>query len=159
MQRPPYPPKESIFARALGSHVVWVGILMATLTLGVGYGYWQANDDRWRTMVFTTLAFSQMAHMIAIRSNTDSVFTIGLLSNRWLAAAVAGTVLLQLVVVYVPVFNRLFDTVRLSSVDLGLATLLASAVFAAVEIEKLLRRRADRTKPVSPLVRATSRAA
>ena len=63
MQRPPYPPKESIFARALGSHVVWVGILMATLTLGVGYGYWQANDDRWRTMVFTTLAFSQMAHV------------------------------------------------------------------------------------------------
>jgi alcohol dehydrogenase, propanol-preferring len=36
---------------------------------------------------------------------------------------------------------------------------LASAVFAASEIEKLLRRRADRTKPVSPLVRATSRAA
>jgi Ca2+-transporting ATPase len=110
-------------------------------------------------MVFTTLAFSQMAHVIAIRSSTDSVFTIGLLSNRWLAAAVAGTVLLQLVVVYLPVFNRLFDTVPLSSVDLGLATLLACAVFAAVEIEKLLRRRADRTKPVSPLVRATSRAA
>jgi len=150
MQRPPYPPKESIFARALGSHVVWVGILMATLTLGVGYGYWQANDDRWRTMVFTTLAFSQMAHVTAIRSSTDSVFTIGFLSNRWLAAAVAGTVLLQLVVVYAPAFNRLFDTVPLSSGDVALATLLASAVFTAVEIEKLLRRRADRIKPVSP---------
>jgi DNA-binding beta-propeller fold protein YncE len=68
-------------------------------------------------MVFTTLAFSQVAHVIAIRSSTDSVFTIGRLSNRWLAAAVAGTVLLQLVVVYVPVFNRLFDTVPLSGVD------------------------------------------
>ena len=51
------------------------------------------------------------------------------------------------------------DTVPLSSGDLALATLLASAVFAAVAIEKLLRRRADRTKPVSPLVRATSRTA
>ena len=85
-------------------------------------------------MVFTTLAFSQVAHVIAIRSSTDSVFTIGLLSNRWLAAAVAGTVLLQLVVVYVPMFNRLFDTVPLSGVDVALATLLASAVCAAVEI-------------------------
>jgi hypothetical protein len=70
-------------------------------------------------------------------------------SNRWLAAAVAGTVLLQLVVVYAPVFNRLFDTVLLSSGDLTLATLLASAVFATVQIEKLLQRRADRTRPVS----------
>jgi hypothetical protein len=57
------------------------------------------------------------------------------------------------------VFNRLFDTVPLSSGDLVLATLLASAIIAAVEIEKLLRRRVDRTRPVSPLVRATSRAA
>ena len=58
--------------------------------------------------------------------------------------------MLQLVVVYVPVFNRLFDTIPLSNGDLALATLLASAVFAAVEIEKLLRRRAERSKPVSP---------
>ena len=63
MRRPPYPSSESIFARALGSHVVWVGIVMAALTLGVGYWYWRAADEQWRTMVFTTLAFSQMAHV------------------------------------------------------------------------------------------------
>ena len=145
MQRPPYPPNESIFARALGSHVIWVGIVMAALTLGVGYWYWHAGDERWRTMVFTTLAFSQMAHVMAIRSSTDSLFTVGVLSNRWLAAAVAGTVLLQLVVVYVPLFNRLFDTLPLSGGDLILATLLASVVFAVVEIEKVVRRPGERT--------------
>jgi Ca2+-transporting ATPase len=143
MRRPPYAPNESIFSRALGAHVVWMGMVMAALTLGVGYWYWSAADERWRTMVFTTLAFSQMAHVMAVRSNTDSLFRIGLLSNRWLAGAVAGTVLLQLVVVYVPVFNRLFDTVRLSLDDVILATLLASVVFAAVEFEKWLRRRSD----------------
>ncbi|MGE3841332.1 MAG: cation-translocating P-type ATPase [Vicinamibacterales bacterium] len=145
MQRPPYPPNESIFARALGSHVIWVGIIMAALTLGVGYWYWLAGDERWRTMVFTTLAFSQMAHVMAIRSSTDSLFTVGVLSNRWLAAAVAGTVLLQLVVVYVPLFNRLFDTLPLSGGDLILATLLASVIFAVVEIEKVVRRPGEGT--------------
>jgi Ca2+-transporting ATPase len=145
MQRPPYPPNDSIFARALGSHVIWVGIVMAALTLGVGYWYWHAGDERWRTMVFTTLAFSQMAHVLAIRSSTDSLFKIGVLSNPWLAAAVAGTVLLQLVVVYLPVFNRLFDTLPLSGGDLILATLLASVVFAVVEIEKVVRRPGERT--------------
>jgi hypothetical protein len=84
-----------------------------------------------------------------VASYTTSIASTNAVAG-WLAAAVAGTVLLQLVVVYVPVFNRLFDTVPLPSGDLALATLLASAVFAAVEIEKLLRRRADRTKPVSP---------
>ncbi len=145
MKRPPYPPNESIFARGLGSHVVWVGIVMAAITLGVGYWYWHAGDERWRTMVFTTLAFSQMAHVMAIRSSTDSLFTVGVLSNRWLAAAVAGTVVLQLVVVYVPLFNRLFDTLPLSAGDLILATLLASVVFAVVEIEKVIRRPGART--------------
>ncbi len=140
MQRPPHAPNESIFARALGSHVVWVGMVMAALTIGVGYWYWHAGDEGWRTMVFTTLAFSQMAHVLAIRSSTDSLFSIGVLSNRWLAAAVAGTVMLQLVVIYVPVFNHVFDTRPLSSGDLALTVLLASGVFAAVEIEKWLQR-------------------
>jgi Ca2+-transporting ATPase len=141
MRRPPYPPNESIFARTLGSHVVWVGMVMASLTLGVGYWYFHAADEHWRTMVFTTLAFSQMAHVLAIRSSTDSLFSIGLLSNRWLAAAVTGTVMLQLVVIYVPMLNRVFDTIPLPIGDLALAVLLAGVVFAVVELEKWLRRR------------------
>ncbi len=146
MRRPPYPPNESIFARGLGTHVIWVGMVMAALTLGVGYWYWQAGDDRWRTMVFTTLAFSQMAHVMAIRSNAKSIFSVGVLSNRWLAGAVAGTVLLQVMVVYIPAFNRVFDTVPLSPGDLIVATLLSGVVVAVVEAEKLLRRRAARAE-------------
>ena len=149
MRRPPYAPHESIFARRLGSHVVWVGMVMAALTLGVGYWYWHAADEHWRTMVFTTLAFSQMAHVLAIRSSTDSLFSIGVLSNRWLAGAVAGTVVLQLVVIYVPVFNRVFDTLPLSIGDLAVAVLLASVVTAAVEIEKWLKRRRTRVLNVA----------
>ena len=95
-------------------------------------------------MVFTTLAFSQMAHVLAIRSSRDSLFSIGVLSNRWLAAAVAGTVLLQLGVIYLPVLNRVFDTVPLSIGDLAIAMILAGVVFAVVEIEKWLKRRRPR---------------
>ncbi len=139
MDRPPYAPNESVFARTLGSHVIWVGMLMAALTLGVGYWYWHAVAAQWRTMVFTTLAFSQMAHVLAIRSSRDSLFSIGVLSNPWLAAAVAGTVVLQLVEIYVPVFNRVFDTLPLSIGDLTLTIVLASVVLAAVEVENWLR--------------------
>ena len=73
------------------------------------------------------------------------------MSNRWLAAAVAGTVLLQLMVVYVPAFNRIFDTLPLSLGDLAVATLLSGVVVAVVEAEKFMRRRAERAEQrVSP---------
>jgi Ca2+-transporting ATPase len=144
MRRPPHPPSESIFARGLGRHVLWVGLLMGSLTLGVGYAYWRAGDPGWQTMVFTTLAFAQMAHVLAIRAEEDSTLAIGLFSNRWLAAAVLATIGLQLAVVYVPGLNALFDTVPLSLPDLGLCGLLACVVFAAVEIEKWAGRLARR---------------
>lgn len=47
MQRPPYPASESIFARGMGRHVAWVGLLMGLLSLGIGYWYWKANDPNW----------------------------------------------------------------------------------------------------------------
>ncbi len=52
--------------------------------------------------------------------------------------------MLQLMVVYVPVFNRVFDPLPLSIGELALTMLVASVVFAAVEIEKWLRRRGPR---------------
>ena len=81
---------------------------------------------------------------MAIRSNADSLLTVGVLSNSWLAAAIAGTVSLQLAVVYLPPFNRLFDTLPLSGGDLITATLLAGVILVVVELEKLLKRRAGR---------------
>lgn len=144
MQRPPYPPAESIFARGLGVHVLWVGTFMAAITVSVGYGYWVGGHDEWQTMVFTTLAFAQMAHVLAIRSSRDSLFRIGVWSNPWLATAVAGTVALQLGIIYVPMGNRVFGTRPLSGGDLAVAALAAGLVFVAVEVEKWLKRRRPR---------------
>lgn len=55
MQRPPHRPNESRFARGLGRHVVWVGILMGCLSIAIGFGYWQSQQPGWQTMLLTTL--------------------------------------------------------------------------------------------------------
>lgn len=91
MRRPPYPPAESILSRGLGLHALWVGILMTAVALGTGAWYWALGREHWRTVLFTTLAFSQMGHVLAIRSERDSFFRTGLFSNKWLLGAVAGT--------------------------------------------------------------------
>src|SRR4028118_1015234 len=55
MRRPPHPPGESVFARGLGRHVVWVGTLMALVSLATGWGWGRTARGTWQTMVFTTL--------------------------------------------------------------------------------------------------------
>jgi P-type Ca2+ transporter type 2C len=140
MQRPPYPLKQSFFDQGLGWHILWVGLLMGGVSLGTGYVYWRAGSAAWQTMVFTTLTLSQMGHVLAIRSSTDSLFGQGLGSNKPLVAAVALTFALQLAVIYLPPLQSVFRTRALSLTDLGIALGLSTVVFIAVEIEKLIRR-------------------
>jgi P-type Ca2+ transporter type 2C len=145
MRRPPYPPAESILARGMGRHVVWVGLLMGLLSLGVGYWYWMANDPNWQTMIFTTLTFSQMAHILAIRSERQSLFRIGLFSNKALLAAVGLTVVLQLALLYVSELRGVFRTTALSPLDLAATAGFAAVIFCAVELEKwFLQRKVTR---------------
>jgi len=140
MHRPPIRPGESIFARGLGRHVLWVGVLMGLLAIGVGYAYWSIGDRAWQTMLFTTLTFSQMAHVLAIRSERHSLFRLGLLTNKPLLAAVLLTFVLQLALLYVPWLQDLFRTVALEPADLGLTMALSAVIFVAVELEKWLLR-------------------
>ena len=141
MRRPPYRPNENIFSRGLGRHVIWVGLLMGILSLGPGYWYWRAGDPNWQTVLFTTLTLSQVAHVMAIRSERQSLFQIGLMSNKPLLGAVSLTVVLQLALVYVPFLQVFFRTNPLPLPDLALTMALSSVVFVAVEIEKWIARR------------------
>jgi Ca2+-transporting ATPase len=141
MRRPPRSPSASLFDEGLGRHVLVIGLLMGALTIAIGYAYWRAGHPGWQTVVFTSLAFAQMAHVVAIRSSRDSVFWIGLFSNRPLAWAVAMTIGLQLVLVYVDGAREIFSTHALSAWDLLACTAVGAVVFVAVETEKYLGRR------------------
>jgi Ca2+-transporting ATPase len=83
----------------------------------------------------------QMAHVLAIRSERESLFTQDPRANPALPAAVALTLLLQLAVVYVPALQPIFHTQPLTGGELGLCCALAALVFFAVEAEKACVRR------------------
>jgi len=141
MDRPPRPSRESIFARGLGTHVVWVGSLMATLAVATQFVALRLGLAEWQTMVISVVTFSQLAHVMAIRSETESLFKQGLLSNRPLLASVLFMVVLQLALIYTPVLNGLFRTQPLRLVELAWTVLAGSIIFFAVEIEKRIRRK------------------
>jgi P-type Ca2+ transporter type 2C len=92
-------------------------------------------------MVFTTLCFAQLAHVLAIRSERESLFRQGLWSNPALLGAVCLTFLLQLATIYVPALNGVFKIAPLRPADLAWTLGAAAVVFGAVEGEKWLKRR------------------
>jgi len=94
-------------------------------------------------MVFTVLCLTQLGHVMAIRSEKESLFKIGLFSNKYLLGAVVLTFVLQMATIYVPVFNRIFKTEPLTFFELAFTLALSTVVFIAVEIEKFVKRRME----------------
>jgi len=147
MQRPPRQPDESIFALGIWQHIVWVGLLIAALSLGAQAWAFHGGSDNWQTIVFTVLTLCQLVHAMSIRSEKESLFTQGLLSNLPLLGAVLFTVGLQLMVVYLPFFNLVFHTSPLTMEELAVCFSLPLIVLIAVETEKWLVRRGRLYQP------------
>ena len=84
---------------------------------------------------------SQIGHVLAIRSEQESLFRQGLRSNKLLVGAFLLTFVLQMAILYVPVLNSIFKTEALSGDELALSLMLSTVIFIAVEIEKWMRRR------------------
>jgi len=136
MQRPPRPPDESVFAQGMWQHIVWAGFLMAGSTLFAQAWAIHTGSENWQTIAFTVLTLSQMGHVLAIRSERESLFSLGLRSNRPLLGAVLLTFALQMAVIYVPALNPIFRTAPLGAADLAFCLALSSVVFLAVESQK-----------------------
>ncbi len=141
MKRPPVKPNESIFARGLGIDIIWIGFVVAAVSLGAGLVYYRSHIQTWQTMVFTILTLSQMALALAVRSEKDLLFKAGIFSNISLLAAVTLTFVLQLAVIYLPFMQSIFKTKPLSASDLMLCFAACLTVFLCVEIKKLFARR------------------
>jgi Ca2+-transporting ATPase len=146
MKRPPRHPKESIFAHGLGTHALWVGLLMGVVCILTQAWTVTAGRGNWQTMVFTVLCLSQMGNVLAVRSEDESLFTLGLGSNLPLLGAVLLTFLLQMATIYLPVMNRVFKTSPLSAAELGAVLATSTIVFFTVETEKYLRRKRGRKR-------------
>jgi Ca2+-transporting ATPase len=148
MNRKPYAPNESLFGRGLGRHILIVGLLLGATGLALGVWAWSSGikgldgvTPAWNTMVFMFLTIAQMGHALGLRSHRESLFSLNFFGNRLLLGAVVLTLVLQLIAIYTPFFNRIFYTTPLTLEQLGLCLILSTVVFWGVELEKLLMRR------------------
>ncbi len=140
MKRPPFSPRESIFARGLGSYMVRIGIVFGIVNIALMAIAVRYFPDHWKTMVFTSLCIAQMGHAIAVRSNTRLAVELNPLGNPYLLWAVTITSALQMLLIYVPFLQDFFGTQPLTLQELGISLGFSTALFVWVELEKLFIR-------------------
>jgi P-type Ca2+ transporter type 2C len=144
MSQPPLNPKESIFARGLGTYIIRIGIIFGVISIILmKWAYHNApsnNPDSWKTMVFTSLCLAQMGHALAVRSHNRLTIELNPFSNPYLLAAVVITSILQLMLVYVEPLRNFFDTHLLSTEQLLVCLGFSSLMFIWIELEKLFIR-------------------
>jgi Ca2+-transporting ATPase len=141
MEQKPRKTKNSIFAEGLGINVIYQGALEAAITLGVYYIGLRLYGDAAVTMAFVTLGLIQLTHSFNVRSNTKSLFSLGLFSNRYIVGAAAISAFLQLIVVVVPQLNAIFKVQQLTAVQWLISLLAAFLIIPVVEIVKLVQRK------------------
>lgn len=141
MHRPPRKTNESLFAGGMGYHIIWVGALMAAITLGMQAWAIYVDDSHWQTMVFTVLSLSQLCHVMAVRSDYELIIKKGIFSNPFLLAALVFTFLLQLGIIYLPFANEIFHTQPLTLNELLICMAASFLIFIAVETEKWIKSR------------------
>lgn len=149
MRRSPRDPDAAVIDGPMWTLIAVSGLVIMAGTLGVLDAYLpggmipmidgpEGADPlrRARTMAFTTLVMFQMVHVFNCLSPDRSLFQGGVLRNRWLLAAVAGSLLLHVAVIYLPLLQRAFETVALRPVDWGIAGAVSLSLVVAVELLK-----------------------
>lgn len=136
MNRSPRAISDPILDRKAIVHVIWTGILIAIISLGIGYFYNTEtySDNYWQTMLFCTIGFTQIGHALGLRASSKSVFS--LTSNKLFTGMFFLTLVLHLGVIYLPFANKFFSLVTLDGIDLLISAALGSLLSIGVQIER-----------------------
>jgi len=124
---------------ALMSKMMFMALPMGIVSLAVFHHY-QANIAYARTMALLTMAMFQWFNAWNCRSDTKSVFQLGLFSNRWLLLATGFVFGLQLLLVYAPFMQRIFKTVPITFEQWCMVIALSSSIFILEEMRKWVMR-------------------
>jgi Ca2+-transporting ATPase len=140
MERKPRSAKEGIVNPRSMARMLSIAAVMTSVTLILFIRYMDKGLEYARTVAFTTLVLLQL--LLALNTRRDkSIFTRELFANKYLWLALAGSVLLQMAVIYTPM-NSLFATVPITLLDWIIIIAASLSVIAVDELRKILRVRA-----------------
>ncbi|XP_039755341.1 calcium-transporting ATPase type 2C member 1 isoform X2 [Pararge aegeria] len=142
LRRRPRDTKRRIISRSLLLSVLLSAAIIITGTLWVFNREMSDNKitPRDTTMTFTCFVLFDMFNALSCRSQTKSVFQVGFFSNKMFLIAVTLSLVGQMLVIYFPPLQRVFQTEALTGHDLIFLVCLTSSVFIVSEFKKLVER-------------------
>jgi Ca2+-transporting ATPase len=149
MERKPRKPNESIFSRDVKVYLTAMPALMTALLLIAFFSHmpWLSEFRllEARTQLLTAMIAIELVIALSMRSLKYPLFKVGPFKNKWLWIAILSSFALQLVILYVPGLQVLFDVHMPELIDWATAALFAGIVFATIEIGKYItsRRRTE----------------
>jgi Ca2+-transporting ATPase len=118
MKRKPRDPKKGIIDGMIPFILVAVMFdLLCTIALFMEELDFSGNLDKARTIVFTETIMFELLFVFNCRSEKSSVFKTNILSNKKLIYAVILSIILQISIIYIPIFQSVFKTVPLTIID------------------------------------------
>ena len=151
MDRAPRDRNERILSGRRLVRICWTAAVMVALTMWVFLSHdpttkpSQVAGDSAYTLAFTLFVFLQMANALCVRAGDLSLFNRYTLTNRTLLVSVAAIVASQVVIVQVPFFEKIFETVPLTLAEWRTALLVPLVFIGVEEVRKvgvrLVRRR------------------
>lgn len=138
LNRPPRDPKEGILNKQMVTRLAVQGALIAVSVIAAFLIGLKTSPAVACTMAFLTLTFARLFHGFNCRSE-HSIFKIGF-KNNWysLAAFVAGSLLLSLIL-FVPSLHSLFTVTPLAGGQVGMIALLAFLPTVVIQAVKVIR--------------------
>ena len=119
------------------------------MTLPGGVVAWTLDDRGWQTLLLATLVFSQLALALGVRTEKRSLFSVGLLSNKAMLAAVSIGAAAHFALIYVPFLQKIFKTVSLGPRGLAISLAAAGVVIVATEAFKWWLRKGRKSQVAS----------
>jgi len=149
MLRKPRSPKESIFARHLGSYIIWIGLWIAFFSL-ISEKIFMGRDS-WQTIVFSVISFSQLTQSFSIRSETTPFYKLKWNGNKWLIVSFGLMSLFQALIIFLPWLNNIFHTVPLNFEEVLYCLGVPWLIFGLAEGFKLYVKNNDKTLAPQPV--------
>lgn len=143
MNRPPRRPDEPVINRPMIWRIIIQGIVDTIVVLAafrMGLNMYPENVHHAQTLAFTTLSISELLRAYSARSERFFVFKIGVFSNHFMQYAVLSSLLILLMIIYIPVLDPVFNTAFLTLRDWGMIFPLILAPAIAAELSKLIQR-------------------
>ena len=138
MKRKPRGVKKGLFADGLWSQIILEGIMIGMLTLfAFSIGNNLYNVEIGRTMAFVSLGLLELIHCFNIKSE-QSILKIDIFDNKYLIASFILGTLIQIIVVIVPLFSKIFSLVPLNGTQWWYTIAISILPIPIMEIQKKL---------------------